>query len=84
LWLGNEECEVTWESEDVIPKCVLQEFEDDTLIEVQKLSTEKIGQTSHTLSVKSSKHESEARPVQKKTKTERVIVNSNDGYVHTE
>ena len=51
LWLGNEDCRVSWEKEDAIPKSVLKEFEEDVLVEVQKLSTEKMGQTSHILSV---------------------------------
>ena len=51
LWLGKEEINVTWENENAIPKSVLQEFEGDSLVEVEKVSLEKIGQISHTLCV---------------------------------
>ena len=80
MQLGKEEINVTWENENVIPKSVLQEFEDDSLIEVEKISTEKIGQISHTLCVNAS--DNTVRPQSKKMKTDRVVVSCNDGYVY--
>ena len=76
MWLGKEECNVTWENESAIPRSVLQEFEDDSLVEV-KVSTEKIGQISHMLCVHAT--DSKARPQNKRMKTDRVIVSCNDG-----
>lgn len=81
MWLGKEECNVTWENENAIPQSVLQEFEDDSLVEVEKLSTERIGQTSHTLCVNAS--DNKARLQRKKIKRDRIVVSCNDGYVHT-
>ena len=49
---------------------MLQEFEDDTSVEVEKVSTEKIGQMSHMLCVHAT--DSKARPQNKKMKTDRV------------
>jgi len=77
LWLGKEECDVSWVKEDEIPQSVLEEFESNYLVEIEQLSVEKIGQTSHTLSVQTKKKE--LVPVQKKTRQDRFIVNGNDG-----
>ena len=79
MWLGKEEINVTWENENAIPKSVLQEFEGDSLVEVEKVSLEKIGQISHTLCVNAS--DSKVRPQSKKMKTDRVVVSCNDRYV---
>ena len=70
MWLGKEECNVTWENESAILRSVLQEFEDDSSVEVEKVSTEKIGQMSHMLCVHAT--DSKARPQNKKMKTDRV------------
>ena len=55
---------------------MLKEFEDG-----KDLSTKKIGQISHTSSVKKHERVSEIPPETKKLKSDRVIVNNNDGYV---
>ena len=78
MWLGKEECNVTWENESVIPRSVLQEFEDDSSVEVEKVSTEKIGQMSYMLSVHPTDSK-EGKPKNKKMKTDRIVVNSNNG-----
>ena len=70
MWLGKEECNVTWENESTILRSVLQEFEDYSSVEVEKVSTEKIGQMSHMLCVHAT--DSKARPLNKKMKTDRV------------
>ena len=70
MWLGKEECNVTRENESAILRSVLQEFEDDSSVEVEKASTEKIGQMSHMLCVHAT--DSKARPQNKKMKTDKV------------
>ena len=70
MWLGKEECNVTWENESAIVRSVLREFEDDSSVEVEKASTEKIGQMSHMLCVHAT--DSKARPQNKTMKTDRV------------
>lgn len=77
MWLGNEECHVTWEREDTIPKNVLQEFEGGVVVEVQEVSAKKIGQTSCTLFVNT--HENEEGPKSKRLKAVQNIVQGNDG-----
>jgi len=74
-----EECYVSWVNEDVIPKSVLEEYKENTLVEVQQSAVEGIGQTSHTLNVNVTRTEQE--PKEKKKKLDRVTVNCNDGYV---
>ena len=56
---------------------MLEEFEENSLVEIEQLSVEKIGQTSHTLSVQSKKNEQQ--PAQKKKKQDRFIVGGNNG-----
>ena len=59
-----------WENESAILRSMLQEFEDDSSVEVEKVSTEKIGQMSHMLCVHAT--DSKERPQNKKMKTDRV------------
>ena len=76
MWLGKEECNVTWENESATPRSALQEFEDDSSVEEEKLSTEKIGQMSHMLSVHPILI---AKNKNQEQKAERIVVDSNNG-----
>lgn len=52
LWLGEEVCKATWESEENIPQSVVREFEQGTVSHVTDLaSSHGMGKTVHTLTV---------------------------------
>lgn len=76
--MGDEDCHVSWEKEELIPKDVLEEYKSDNLVQVQQLSTEGIGQTSHTLCVRST--EKDQVPENKKQKCDRIVVQPDNGY----
>lgn len=74
-----EDCKVTWEKEEAIPKSILEEYEADVLVDVQQLSTKSMGHTSHTLSVTT--REKNPEPDSKKQKTDRITVQCDNGLV---
>ena len=80
LWLGDEDCHVSWEKEELIPKDVLEEYKSDSLVQVEQLSTEGIGQTSHTLCVSSTEKDQVPVPESKKQKCDRIVVHPDNGY----
>ena len=79
MWLGDEDCHVSWEKEELIPKKVLEEYKSDSLVQVQQHSTEGIRQTSHTLCV--SVIEKDLQPESKRQKCDRIVVHPDNGYV---
>jgi len=53
LWLGMDDCHVTWEQEEHIPKQIVKEFEKSTMVVVNEISRHTMGQTSRILDVTS-------------------------------
>ena len=52
LWLGKEECKVTWEPEENIPPSVIDEFKQGLLsFATEEVHSSGLGQTMHTLTV---------------------------------
>ena len=54
LWLGKEQCAVTWEPAENIPSVIVDEFERGTVIQVKDEITPGIGQDMHTISAEPS------------------------------
>ena len=48
LWLGLEECKVTWEKKEDVPPRVIEEFERGNNTVVIDSTAAKMGQTMHT------------------------------------
>lgn len=78
MWLGDEDCHVSWKKEELIPKAVIEEYKSDSLVQVQQLSTDSIGQTSHTLCVTTK--EKDVTPENKRHKSDRIVVQLDNGY----
>lgn len=74
-----EDCKVTWEKEDTIPKNIVEEYESQVLVDVQQLTTENMSNTLHTLYVTTREKNSELDP--KRQKTDRITVSSDNGLV---
>ena len=52
LWLGQEECKVTWEPKEKVPPSLIEEFKAGAvMVAAETSATSGIGQTMHTLSV---------------------------------
>ena len=52
VWLGEELCEATWESEESIPQHIIREFEQSVATTVSDIThSSGMGQTVHTLTV---------------------------------
>ena len=77
LWLGKEECKVTWEPEENVPASVIEEFKQGLLsFATEVVHSSGLGQTMHTLTV-SQRHSSAVASVNHKS-TPRVVP-ENDG-----
>ena len=52
LWLGKEECKVTWEPEENVPPSIVKEFKQGLLsFATEEVHSSGLGQTMHTLTV---------------------------------
>lgn len=49
VWVGKENCAVTWEPEEKIPQKIVEEFEGNIKTTVADYVTSRVGQLSHTL-----------------------------------
>ena len=77
MWLGEELCEATWESEESIPQEIIREFEQGVASSVTDLTVPSgMGQTVHTLTV-SAQNKSKS-----KSPEDRQVVKESDGYVN--
>jgi hypothetical protein len=69
LWLGREDCYVTWEAAESLPKAIIEEYERGIRPTVTDCTTETSG-VSHTLKVVHGNQCSSTRPV----------IKENEGY----
>ena len=80
LWLGKEECKVTWEPEQNVPPSVIEEFKLGlSLFATEVVYSFGLGQTMHTLTV--SHQHSSTMPSIGRTSCQRVVP-ENEGYVN--
>ena len=78
LWLGMDDCHVTWEREEDIPREIIHEYETQVNTCVIEMCTEHVGQTCYTLNVSS---QQEVEPAIKRPKCDRVVLDGDNGYV---
>ena len=71
LWLGLEECSVTWEKASDIPSEVVLEFESGSKAVVTDNTVCRMGQSVHTLTIQ--QHQSSINPT-------RPVIKENTGY----
>ena len=76
VWVGKENCSVTWEPEEKIPQKIVEEFEENIKTTVADCVTSRVGQLSHTLITS---HDT----TQNSTSTCRPVVKDADGYVYS-
>lgn len=76
VWVGKENCAVTWEPEEKIPQKIVEEFEGNIKTTVADCVTSRVGQFSHTLVTSSD-------TTQNSTSTCRPVVKDADGYVYS-
>lgn len=77
LWLGKEQCAVTWEPAANVPSAVVDEFEKGILITVSDdVSSTGIGQETHTLAAMPSVNMASPSP---STPARRPVIGNNDG-----
>lgn len=77
LWLGQEECNVTWEKAEDLPSQVIREFEQGDKAVVSDYTMSKMGQTVHTLAVDQRQRQPET------TNHPRPVIQSNTGCVQS-
>lgn len=63
MWLGSEECKVTWEKASDLPPEVITEFECGSTAFVMDKAEPRMGESVHTLIVSSTQSQSSRRPV---------------------
>lgn len=71
LWLGLEECNVTWEKASDLPSEVVLEFESGNKVFVTDNTVGRMGQKMHTLAIQ---HQSPRNP-------RRPVIKENTGYI---
>ena len=78
MWLGKEQCAVTWEPAENIPREIIDEFERgiSTLVSEQ-ITSSGLGQDMHTLMVEQS-HSTSSVP-----SSARTVISGNEGLVNT-
>lgn len=77
LWLGMDNCHTSWEQEEAIPAMVLKEFEMQTLVNVNEISSDSISHTLHTLNVTTKEKLQPQTP--KKPKSDRIVIEEDNG-----